>query len=344
MNSRLLVAFLCLFAILPGCVVHEEPCCDVPRYEGDVTFRWSFGGQRCDDDRAVQGVNVIIPGEVLANDGRYNCQANGFDGIVLHRFAPGTYSFRLEGVGYGNELLYETQGTFTVDGNVTVNVDLTPTGAPPSFAYLSWLFPPNSYSPSPNCNQAGITHVEASVDGGDWARFECWEGHAANQIRTPYLDPGYHGLELVAVDRNGLPWYYFGGDILTQLGQPTAHTGSMWAIGGASVRWELRSRYGNRQTCYEAGLQRVGINFRNFYTGELVYGDVGDWHDCVDGPNEASVVVYQFLRPGRYVVEMYASARDGREYFSPENSPVIDVVAHQFPGPNASLPVYLVED
>ena len=67
-------------------------------------------------------------------------------------------------------------------------------------------------------------------------------------------------------------------------------------------------------------------------------------HDCVDGPNESSVVVYQFLRPGRYVVEMYASARDGREYFSPDNSPVIDVVAHQFPGPNSSLPVYLIED
>ncbi|WP_239989058.1 hypothetical protein [Corallococcus macrosporus] len=309
-----------------------------------MTFRWSFGGLRCDEDRAVAGVNVIIPGELLANDGRYSCQANGFDGIVLHRFAPGTYSFRLEGVGYGNELLYEVQGSFTVNGNVTVDVDMTPVGAPPSFAYLSWLFPPNSYSHSPNCNQAGITFVEASVDGGEFERFDCWDGQGGEQIRTPYLTPDYHFVELVAVDGGGLPWYYFGGDILTQLGRPTSHTASLWAIGGASVRWELRSRHGTPLSCYAAGLNRVGINFRDIHTGELVYGDVGDWHDCVDGPNEASVVVYQFLRPGRYVVEMYARAGDGREYFSPEGSPVIDVVAHEFPGPNASLPVYLIQD
>lgn len=339
MNSRLLVAFLCLFAILPGCIVHEE-CCDVPRYPGDVTFRWSFGGLRCSEDRAVMGVNVTVPGERLANDGRYNCQANGFDGIILHDFAPGTYQFRLEGVGYGNELLYEARGTFTVDGNVTVNVDLTPMGSPTSFAYLNWLFPPNVYSANPNCSQAGIAFVEVRIDDGEWGRFDCREGNGGNQIQTLYLAPGYHDVELVALDANGLPWYHFMGEINTLAGRPTSHTAQLWVIGGASVRWELRTRYGTRLTCYDAGVARVGINFRNYDTGELVYGDTGDWHDCVDGPTETPIV-YEFLRPGRYVVEMYARAFDGREYASPNNSPIIDVVAHVFPEAKAALPVSL---
>ncbi|WP_426754223.1 hypothetical protein [Myxococcus sp. Y35] len=327
-----------MFAILPGCIVNESP-----RYEGDVTFRWSFGGLRCSEDRAVMGVNVIIPGESLANGGRYNCETNGFDGIVLHDFLPGTYEFHLEGVSYTNELLYEAHGTFTVDGDVSVNVDMTPVGSPPSFAYLSWLFPANTYSPSPNCNQAGITHIEFRIDDGEWERAECWEGHGGNQIQTRYLAPGYHDVEFVAVDAQGRPWYYFIGGIDTQASRPTSHTVSLWAVGGASVRWVLRSWYGTPLSCYEAGVTRVGINFRDYYTGELVYGDVGDWHDCIDSPTPTPVV-YEFLRPGRYVVEMYAQAYDGREYFSPIDSPVIDVVAHEFPGPNAALPVYLTQE
>ncbi|MFP2907232.1 hypothetical protein ACLESD_19725 [Pyxidicoccus sp. 3LFB2] len=340
MNSRLLVAFLCLAAVIPGCVVHDNDCCDVPpdTYPGDITFRWTFGGLRCSEDRDIAGVNIVIPGESLQNGGRYPCNANGFDGIVLHDFVPGVYNFSIEGVSYGDERLYFASGTFTVNGDVSVDVDLTPTGTPPSFAYVSWLFPANNASQSPNCNQAGIASVDVRVDDGEWARIDCARGQGANSVQTPYLEPGEHFLEFVAVDNNGAPWYYYSGSFTTRAGTPTSHTASMWAIGGASIRWDiLTGTNGQTLSCSQARLTEVRINFRDVFTNELVYGIFGDGHGCNDAP-----VVFEFLRPGRYEVEMYAQGADGREYLSPDNGPVIDVIAHQFPGPNGALPVPLI--
>jgi hypothetical protein len=327
MNSRLLVAFLALAAVIPGCVIHDNS----PEYPGDVTFRWTFGGLRCDEDRDIKGVNIVIPGEHLQNDGFYPCQANGFDGIVLHDFVPGVYSFTIEGVSYDNEQLYLASGTFRVDGDVTVSVDLTPTGSPPSFAYVSWLFPANTSSPSPNCAQAGVSSVDVRVNDGEWSRIDCARGHGANSIQTPYLEPGEHSLEFVALDRNALPIYYYSGLIVTQSGAPTSHTASMWAIGGASIKWDIVAN-SSTLTCSQARIDEVRINFRDAFTNELVYGIFGDGHGCNDAP-----VVYEFLRPGRYQVEIYARAADGREYWSPDNGPFIEVVAHQFPGPNSAL-------
>jgi hypothetical protein len=333
MNSRLLAAFLCLVAAAPGCIINDN---DNDGFPGDVTFRWTFGGLRCDDDRDIRGVNITIPGERLENDGRYPCQANGFDGIVLHDFVPGVYNFTIEGVSYDNEILYVASGTFRVDGDVTVSVDLTPTGAPPSFAYVSWLFPPNNVSQNPSCAQAGVTAVDVRVDDGAWTRIDCARGHGANSIQTPYLEPGEHFLEFVAVDANGNPWYYYSGLIVTQAGAPTSHTASMWAIGGASIRWDIFAG-SQRLSCSQARISEVRINFIDVFTGELVYGLFGDGHGCNDAP-----VVYEFLRPGRYKVEVYARASDGFEYKTPQNGPVVDVIAHQFPGPDSALPVPLV--
>lgn len=332
MNSRLLIAFLCLAAVAPGCVVHDRD-----DYPGDVTFRWTFAGLRCDQDRDIAGVNIIIPGERLQNNGEYPCSANGVDGIVLHNFVPGVYSFNLEGVDFNGDVLYVASGTFRVDGNVSVNVDMTPTGAPPSFAYVSWLFPANNASPSPNCHQAGISAVEVRVDDLEWVRIDCPRGHGANSIQTPFLAPGEHFLEFVAIDGNGDPWYYYSGSIVTQAGVPTSHTASMWAIGGASIRWDIFDG-GTKLSCAGARISEVRINFIDVFTGELVYGIFGDGHGCNDAP-----VVYEFLRPGRYEVVMQARSSDGRDYKTPQNNrQIIEVRAHQFPGPDAAIPVLLV--
>src|SRR5688500_11093122 len=93
MSLRLLFAVFCIASLSTGCVVKgSDP--------GDVTFLWTFGGLRCDQARDVAGVNISIPGESLVNNGRFACNTAGADGITLHDFAPGTYTFNLQAVNF----------------------------------------------------------------------------------------------------------------------------------------------------------------------------------------------------------------------------------------------------
>ncbi|MBJ6759328.1 hypothetical protein JGU66_01050 [Myxococcaceae bacterium JPH2] len=335
MNSRLLAALLCLVAVTSGCVIHDNGCdtCEVQGSPGDVRFMWTFGGKRCSDDPSIKGVNISIPGEDLANGGYYPCNANGFDGIILHDFVPGTYAFDIEAVNYSDQRVYVGSGRFTVNGNVSVNIDLTPLGQPTSYAYVNWLFPTQAGSSYPSCGQAGIAYVDARVDDSNWKRFNCSEGSGGNSVQSPYLDPGQHYLEVVALDSQIRPVYYYGGGFVSQNGTPVSVTAETWEIGGASVRWDLYD--GNtRLTCSQAGVSQVSINFQDKFTGKWVYGLTGEFYGCGQAP-----VVFEFLRPGSYYVSIIATGSNGRVYRSPANLPAIDVIAHQFPGPNSALTV-----
>lgn len=122
MNTKTLTAFTAVLLLTLGSACgHYEP------HPGDVTFLWSFYGLSCSQDPNIDEVHIIIPGESLDNDGYYPCRVNGTDGIVLHNFAPGTYSFSIEAVDYDGYISYSSGGNFNVDGSITVRVDLTPT-------------------------------------------------------------------------------------------------------------------------------------------------------------------------------------------------------------------------
>jgi hypothetical protein len=115
-----LLSALLSSCLLPGCVLSpDEP--------GDVTFAWSFAGNSCYQDGRVRQVLITIPGEQLANQGYYPCTSNGYDGITLYDFAPGTYEFSLDAIDGDNYYSYRATGTFHVDGNTLVRVDLRPT-------------------------------------------------------------------------------------------------------------------------------------------------------------------------------------------------------------------------
>jgi hypothetical protein len=68
---------------------------------------------------------------VLDSNGYYPCTANAVDGITLHNFLPGSYSFTIEGYDADNAILFAKSGNFTVNGNITVRTDLAATGAAP---------------------------------------------------------------------------------------------------------------------------------------------------------------------------------------------------------------------
>ncbi|RKH02156.1 hypothetical protein D7V97_28245 [Corallococcus sp. CA053C] len=328
MNARLLAAFLCLAAVSTGCVIEDHG----PRYPGDVRMSWAFDGARCDEMRDVQGVDIIIDGEILENGGHYPCNANGFDGIVLHDFAPGAYTFDAVAVDYENVALFTYHGTFVVDGDVAVNINFpvggTGTG---TYAIINWKFPTEAGSQYPTCGQAGVAFVDARVDDGAWAHFNCNEGSEGRTVSTPDLAPGQRFLEVVAMDSLKRPLYYFGGPFTAVAGVPATVTAETYAIGGAAVGWQFYEG-SVRLSCSQAGVTEVGVNFKDIYTGQWVYGVAGQWFSCNEAP-----AIFEFLRPGRYFVSFQASGTGGRFYESRNDLPPIDVFAHDFPGVQDAL-------
>src|SRR6202022_1376378 len=146
MNTKIFPLFLTL-AGAAGCAVG-------PRGGGSVLFTWSFGGLSCAQGPGPSVV-INIPGERLENDGIYPCSIDGYSGIILRDFLPGSYSFNISARDAANTVLYQTSSSFQVYGDTRVVVDLAPSGELNSSAYLSWSFPPNGMIANPTCAQAG---------------------------------------------------------------------------------------------------------------------------------------------------------------------------------------------
>ena len=332
MNTKTLGIFLGL-ATLSGCVVANQP------YGGNVQFTWSFSGLTCSQVPQISSVQVVIPGEQLQNNGVYSCLVANYPGIVLHDFRPGTYNFTIYGLDSTGAALYTGSGTFTVNGDVRVSIDLTPTGAPPSYAYLSWNFPSNSLSTNPNCAQAGVDYAVDFVDvqiDGQVTRYNCVDGMATPGVRTPYLNPGSHQITLSAISqRLSYPLHRFAGTLTTYSGSPiSANYGLQWAVGGVAVSWQL-SNGAVVQTCGGAGIAVVYTNFQDA-GGNLLYAGAGDQQPCTAGYYSASIS-YNYFPPGTYRLYFQGDPPDHVLYRSNfSNPPRVDVVAGQFA--NASQP------
>ncbi|MCB9645346.1 MAG: hypothetical protein H6730_01910 [Deltaproteobacteria bacterium] len=108
-----------------GCIIVDGSSPGNGPQPGNITLEWSFEGQACADTQ-VSTVQVSIPGEALANDGRYACSAGGVDGITLHDFATGTYTVELKAESESGELLFQGSSSVVVNGDVALQMDLTP--------------------------------------------------------------------------------------------------------------------------------------------------------------------------------------------------------------------------
>jgi hypothetical protein len=259
---------------------------------GDVDFLWTFDGRSCATVRDfVQSVRITIPGQTLANNGYFPCSTSGVDGIRLLDFAPGSYGFTLEAYNANNQVVFSRSGNFTVDGDVTLRVNLAPTGTASSFAYVSWRFPSNI-----SCAQASVESVDVSIDGGAWTRLSCTAGSGGQAVRSPPLAPGQHTLQLVAVGSDGNSRYYASGILNTVAYESISATFAFGEVGGLALRWDLleNSLY---RTCAQAGVTQVAIHLYEHATGKYIYGNTGDVHGCGDAP-----VAYRLLTPGEYTV------------------------------------------
>ncbi|WP_224366835.1 hypothetical protein [Hyalangium versicolor] len=335
MNSRLLIAFLCITSLSTGCIIEDDchSCHPEPARSGDVTFLWTLDGLRCDQARDVYGVNITIPGETLLNNGEYGCSTSGVDGITLHDFAPGTYSFHLEAVDYRGVVVFEGAGTFTINGDARVTIDLAPVGQQESYAYLNWTFPGNQ-----SCSQAGVQAVEIFLDGVRVADpFPCVQGQSTPGLKTGYMSPGNHTISFTAIGFQGEALYYATGPLTTQPYDPVFASYRL-TDGGASLSWRFSDGSVNFDCAQidPAGTMEVGVNLQDVSTGAWVYGNSGDWHPCSGKP-----IVYRHLRPGNYKISLYAKTSNNVEYRSNPNIGSLQVAADQYPGPNNSLEVVM---
>ena len=341
MNIRLLTTFLCLTVASTGCIIVDNggggPCCNgggggggggydpgtpsQPQKGGDVTFLWTFGSigtGRCLDVPDIKSIRISIPGEKLHNGGVYACNTAGTDGIVLHDFLAGNYPYTLEAVDYNGKVVYTASGSFTINGNKTVNVDFTPPGKNQSFAYLSWSFEANTSSPNPSCAQAGVTHVDVRIDGAvKWTRLTCESGLGSKQVASDYLEPGEHTIEYMGVNVSGtteLPYYYRSGKVTTTKSAPVSASFTLREVGGIALRWAfIDGSLG--KSCAEAGVSHVLINLRDVKTDALLYGDAGIKKDCKD-PS----FIDRFVPPGDYTVYVRGINSAAATLYSNENS------------------------
>ena len=123
-----------------GLAVLSVAACGDPR-RGDVQVFWTFAGQNCQQ----AGVNVIqidVANEVL-HPNRYFCiDPNNASlmrtGADLGPFLFGTYDLTVTGFDVDGATIFQASQSFTVNGDVNVNIDLQSVPLTVARADLSW--------------------------------------------------------------------------------------------------------------------------------------------------------------------------------------------------------------
>jgi hypothetical protein len=269
----------------------------------------------------VKSIKVTIPGEQLDSNGYYACNTAGTDGITLHHFRAGTYSYTIDALDASGNVIYKGSGSFTVNGNVLETVDLTPNGNP--FAYVSWSFPGN-----PTCAQANVTSMKISLDNGPWENVDCAAGMVDGGLASPDLTPGNHTIRIAAYGRDkwgrdGLLLYNTLGTMTLPRSGSIAASFQLFAVGGMSLKWKFWDGYASKfKDCAEAGVDRVVIHLFDLSANRYVFGEAGESVACTLAP-----VIYSDMKPGQYKVYMYGMSGSAKLYSSESTPETVTVEA-----------------
>lgn len=315
-----------------GCV-----CVTGGTSRGDVTFLWSFNGRQCALVPDVTQVTIQIPGQTLENGGIYPCVTAGTAGITLLNFRAGTYSYAIQGRNNAGAVLYEASGSFTVNGNVTVNVDLPPSSTAPGAAQFTWRFPPSSTAQQPTCGQAEgpIVSVLIRIDGDTQGQeFNCAAGDVranpqATGVVFPNLTVGTHTIDLAARDTNNFYYYRKVSSFVVVAGGTTSNEFTFdWGVGSLPIKWTFNNGV-TQVDCAQAGINTVTVQLRDS-GGQDLYPGSGADVPCAMGGVQGTR--FPFLYADTYQLFIQAVGTGGVLYRSNFTTPpTAAVTAGQFP-------------
>lgn len=348
MNLRTQLALVAVLPLLSGCVVHTHS----DGFSGDVAFSWTFQGYTCNQDPRIAFVHIDIPGETLQNqgsvnvdptrnDGDYDCTIDGADGVTLHNFLPGTYDFKVTAFDINGVAIYgPAAGTFDVNGNVNVPVDLAAVGGPVAPVFYNWSFAahPGGVSNNPLCADAipgvagGLTTVLVSVDGAPQYAVNCADGQTSQGAFLGVLPQGSHTVDLVATDSGGWPHGYqqFTGTIpVTGTVDQVFDAPMDWTVGSTAFTYHLYE--GNTEVdCSLA--PSVFVNFFDRSTQQWLYPTPGSAFAC---SNTDRTITYPYLPAGTLDLQVTAgtTANPGIYVYIDTNSGTlpVNIAAGQFP-------------
>lgn len=324
------VATVAALGSASGCIIYDNDD-DVPPPDpyGDIAFDWSFDGINTCDEAGVDEVDVAIfqDGQLVLDHEREPCEGGGLIFTDIH---SGFYEVFVDAYDRNGVVLYSGNFAIRVEGGQTNDaglVVLENVNAPepiPTATYslgLFWVFPyPSDTAITFDCALAGVEEVDVDVvplgaDGVGYVdTFPC----DAEGVEISNLPEGRYELQLQGFGR------YHDDDILLYdsgvLTVDVAEAGQFFddesgiiemgdvvlerdadSFSDFDVSWGFVD-----QTCADAGLAQVTVNFQRF--GHEVPEDTITV-DCA-----ASGVLRPTFVPGSYDVSVAGIAADETLY------------------------------
>lgn len=293
MRTRVLLAAVLAIAAT-GCIVHTEVPPPPPPIPGDITVQWSFSdGNGCFD---INRVNIAIPGQFSQD---FNC----LDGAeVITNFDPGSYQVTVTAINSANQVAYQGTTDFVVNGDVHVNVVMTPQiVAVPGNVTVLWTFQDGD-----NC--IGIDHIHINIPN------EVDDDYSYNTAGTQGItltdfNPGGYSVTVTAVDTNGSTAYQgtatftVNGDVSV----PVSLT-SVGVAGDLTLLWTFPGGV----SCSGAGVDHVVVTIPGENLGSGA--GVGVAYNCNTSGTQG--VTLTDFAPGAYGVTLSARTAGETELYS----------------------------
>jgi hypothetical protein len=298
-----------------GCIIHDNdtyvpPPQNEPTGPGDITFQWSFDGERQCNSAGVEEVDVLVVqnNEILFAD-TVECFGGG---LTLTDFSPGSYDLVLDAFSRTGRLLFQGDASVRVRGEANNDIGLVrldPVGPSTGELALFWSFLyPTDDSEVYTCGVAGVdtVHVDLAPLGASGDGFSGTFDCADEGVIIDGLPAGSYELTLVGDGsyQGGAIALYEGVIDVDVVAGATSDLGDVpllrvfESFADIEVAWDVAGG-----TCGGLGLDEVTLVITR------LNGDIED--DIISLDCATDYALRETFVPGSYLVEVFGTGIDG---------------------------------